>query len=223
VKRGWIKSWRKQYDGEHWLMKSSRPFCHMAAWQDLLCLADYKTGIVTDISQRFLAKRWGWDRSKVRRFIEKLKSESMINPTHQSTHESTHLTIVNYGKYQQVPTHQSTHQPTQSKEDKRNTSKEVYGELKNVKLKSAEYEKLVAKFGADKTSGLIANLSFYIASKGRKYKSHYATILAWERKNNEKGKSNGGRVTHVRECKKCRTGWKGMDLTAEGLCERCAR
>ena len=37
----------------------------------------------------------------------------------------------------------------------------------------------------------------------------------------EKPEPAGGRVTHTRECKKCRTGWYGMDLSVDGLCERC--
>jgi phage replication O-like protein O len=32
-----------------------------------------------------------------------------------------------------------------------------------------------------------------------------------------------GRVTHTRECRKCRSGWHGMELTVDNLCERCAR
>ena len=54
----------------------------------------------------------------------------------------------------------------------------IYGEFKNVKLKKEEYDKL------EKSNLLpyIEKLSSYIASKGKKYKSHYATILNWARK-----------------------------------------
>ena len=53
-----------------------------------------------------------------------------------------------------------------------------YGEFKNVKLTKEEYAKL------EKSNLLpyIEKLSSYIASKGKKYKSHYATILNWSRK-----------------------------------------
>ena len=30
-----------------------------------------------------------------------------------------------------------------------------------------------------------------------------------------------GRVTHTRECSRCRTGWAGIELDVNGLCERC--
>lgn len=39
----------------------------------------------------------------------------------------------------------------------------------------------------------------------------------------EKYEQPTGRVTHTRECRKCRTGWHGMELTVDNLCERCAK
>ena len=66
-------------------------------------------------------------------------------------------------------------------------SKKKYGEFSNVLLSLLEHQKLVDKFGEHKANELIENLSFYIQSKGSKYKSHYATILNWERRNKEEG------------------------------------
>ena len=63
-------------------------------------------------------------------------------------------------------------------------SKTPYGEFKNVKLTGKEYGKLIELFGEDGTKERIENLSAYVASKGKKYSSHYATILSWDRKNN---------------------------------------
>lgn len=62
--------------------------------------------------------------------------------------------------------------------------KSIYGEFQNVRLTDEEYQKLVDRFPMD-CQDKIENLSQYIAQKGKKYKSHYATILAWERKNNK--------------------------------------
>ena len=45
--------------------------------------------------------------------------------------------------------------------------------------------KLIEKFGSD-TKNWIERLNNYIGSKGKKYKSHYHTILAWDRKAQEK-------------------------------------
>lgn len=54
----------------------------------------------------------------------------------------------------------------------------IYGEFKNVKLTEEEYKKLEER----NLLPYIEKLSSYIASKGKKYKSHYATILTWSRK-----------------------------------------
>lgn len=61
--------------------------------------------------------------------------------------------------------------------------KKVYGEFKNVFMKDEEIAKLNEKFGTKETNNKIENLSEYLASKGKKYANHYATILAWDRKN----------------------------------------
>ena len=71
---------------------------------------------------------------------------------------------------------------------KKEESKNPYGVFENVMLTDDELQKLKQKFKSDWQSK-IDNLSEYIASKGKKYKSHYATILVWDRKNNG-GKSN---------------------------------
>lgn len=61
-------------------------------------------------------------------------------------------------------------------------SKEEYGEFENVKLSHDEYSKLVSKYSEKKTNDYIERLSTYIEQKGKRYKSHYATILTWIRK-----------------------------------------
>ncbi|MGI2336213.1 MAG: Lin1244/Lin1753 domain-containing protein [Dehalogenimonas sp.] len=70
--------------------------------------------------------------------------------------------------------------------------KQKYGEFENVFLSDEEYRKLKTKFPADATER-IENLSAGIASKGYKYKDHYAAILAWARRDEEKtgGKQHG--------------------------------
>ena len=59
-------------------------------------------------------------------------------------------------------------------------SKNKYGEFNNVLFTNDEYQKLSDKF--PDLEKRINNLSFYIESKGAKYKSHYATILSWARR-----------------------------------------
>ena len=65
--------------------------------------------------------------------------------------------------------------------------KHTHGEFSNVLLTDDEYQKLTDK-------GLlpyIERLSSYIASTGKRYKSHYATILNWSRKDEKAEKPKG--------------------------------
>ena len=61
-------------------------------------------------------------------------------------------------------------------------SKDKNTYLDFVKLTDEEHQKLKDKFGATLNDKLQA-LNDYIGSKGVKYKSHYHTILSWERRN----------------------------------------
>ena len=58
----------------------------------------------------------------------------------------------------------------------------TYGEFNNVKMTTAEFEKLVQAEGAERANALIEELSSYLASSGKRYKSHYATLLNWGRR-----------------------------------------
>lgn len=62
-----------------------------------------------------------------------------------------------------------------------------YGEFVNVKMTTAEFEKLVQAEGADRANELIEELSSYLASSGKRYKSHYATLLNWGRRKDKEG------------------------------------
>jgi hypothetical protein len=61
------------------------------------------------------------------------------------------------------------------------SKKHEYGEYKNVLLSDDELAKLQAEYPQDYQQR-IERLSGYMASKGRSYKSHYATIRNWARK-----------------------------------------
>jgi len=56
--------------------------------------------------------------------------------------------------------------------------------LEFVKLTTDEHDKLITKYGSDVTNTFIERLNDYVGSTGKKYKSHYHTILSWIRKDN---------------------------------------
>jgi len=68
--------------------------------------------------------------------------------------------------------------------------KSMYGQFQNVLLTDEEYAKLREKFNSS-LDDMIERLSEGIASKGYKYKSHYATILSWDRKDKKESGKQG--------------------------------
>ncbi len=65
----------------------------------------------------------------------------------------------------------------EQKEKAEKAKKHKYGEF--VSMTRDEYAKLCEKYGEEDTKGMIEILDNYVGSKGRKYKSHYRTILSW--------------------------------------------
>lgn len=106
---GWIKLHRSIKD--HWLYTEDRVFSKFEAWNDILLsvnFADAKQVIKGKIynikrgestmSLDTWAKRWNWDKSKVRRFLTLLQSDGMI--VLNSDNITTHLSVCNYASYQ---------------------------------------------------------------------------------------------------------------------------
>jgi len=79
--------------------------------------------------------------------------------------------------------------PEKSRIDKnREDKKEKYSEY--VFLTKDEYIKLIEKYSKVTVDNKIEDLNNYIGSKGKKYKSHYHTILSWLRKETPKDEPN---------------------------------
>ena len=77
----------------------------------------------------------------------------------------------------QIPITNTNYSPTGNKKE---MCKEKYGEFENVFLTVEEFFKLKERFPDYQER--IERLSAYIEQTGRKYKSHYATILSWAQK-----------------------------------------
>lgn len=69
----------------------------------------------------------------------------------------------------------------EDKEKKKKDIRHKYGEYKNVLLSDSDLEKLKEEFPSD-WEERIERLSSYIASTGKSYKNHLATIRNWARK-----------------------------------------
>ena len=106
--KGYIKVYRDIRD--HWIWQE-KPYGKAKAWIDLLMLANHEEKKILFEGQLItvgkgqhmtsltkLAERWGWSRSKVKRFLDVLKSEQMCNTKRNSN--GTLITVINYGFYQ---------------------------------------------------------------------------------------------------------------------------
>jgi hypothetical protein len=134
-----------------------------------------------------LAKRWGWSKNKCLRFLKWLKSEQQIEL--QKSAVLSPITIIRYEEYQGNGTTDGTTERPQ-KDHRRNANKnvkndnndkkDIYSEF--VRLKKGEYSKLVEGLGEARAKEMIQRLNDYIGSTGKRYKSHYHTILNWVRK-----------------------------------------
>ena len=69
---------------------------------------------------------------------------------------------------------------------KENNKKKKFGEFDNVLLTEEEY----AKLENNNLLFYIEKLSAYLESTGKRYKSHYATILSWSRKEKQDNNKN---------------------------------
>lgn len=85
-------------------------------------------------------------------------------------------------------TSSGTSSGTQKKKLKKNkelnNNKYIYGEYRNVKLSAEDMERLMKEFPAD-YGERIERLSEYMASSGRSYRNHLATIRAWSRRDGD--------------------------------------
>lgn len=126
--------------------------------------------------------------NKVQRVLKLYETEHLIEQ--QTTNRNRLISIVEWESYQDneqlneqqinnrcTTNEQPVNTPKESKKEKKDNNI-YYGEFENVALSEEELEKLKQRFPYD-WQERIERLSSYMKSRGKRYKSHYATILAW--------------------------------------------
>jgi len=96
-----------------------------------------------------------------------------------------------------------------TRQDKNKKEKNTFHDC--VKLSKEEHDKLVDSFGINDTEIKIQSLNDYIMSTGKRYKSHYHTILSWSRKDGKSKVSIPKESEEERQSKK--VGISGRGLT----------
>lgn len=161
------------------------------------------------------AKQLGITRQQLRTALSKLEKSGEISK--KTTNKFTLVTIENYSKYQDITSISNqritNEQPTDNQrattlknvKNVKNVKNNIYirphaGEFENVKLTSEELEKLKADYDYCYEE-YIEKLSSYLAQTGKRYKSHYATLLNWIRRDGkekrETKQNNAVKVTVV--------------------------
>jgi len=154
------------------------------------------------------AKLWQWSRNKVKKFIDEIKTHSgHIKDTTRTDYRHP-IHFIDKGLWEikdTLGTHLGHIEDTlryttinpNPNPNPNNTKEYICGTFRNVLLSEDQCNKLVKEFNSS-TSDKINALSGYIENfpkKGQKYKSHYATILSWDRKekkeNKQKTQSSG--------------------------------
>jgi len=149
-KRGWVRRYRSIQD--HWLYKC-KPFCKVAAWDDLILKANFDSKKIS-LGNQFvevgrgelitsevkLSQCWGWSRTKVRAFLNQLQNDSMIEK--KSDNKKTWVKVLQYSVYNDTETAevlQKNIKKTSKKHQKNtnNNKKEINNkeEIKTLTLK----------------------------------------------------------------------------------------
>jgi len=214
---GWIKTYRSMQD--HWLW--IKPLSKFEAWLDILFAvnhSDEKVNLGNDIytckrgeklySAKTWAKRWGWNKGKVYRFIKLLEKDSMIELKMNS--KTTHLIVCNYNSYQDKRNAFETHlkrkrnafenniRIKELKNDKNiyihPLQKFIFENLKQVaKLgipTGKEMDKLISKY----TQDIIIDKLWAMENHKqllKKYNSTYLTLNNWCKNGKDKEQSSG--------------------------------
>ena len=141
---------------------TGEPACSVFAWIDLIGMARWKdtNGVPRGsiaVSERFLATRWNWHRSRVTRFLDELVAAERISRGPQVGRKPGHIRICNYDAYQdqrtisepQVGPREGPREGPKKKEVKQEKKRERRSRLTDEWLPSDSHRQRAARDGID--------------------------------------------------------------------------
>jgi len=208
MKIGWISVYRKIQSSWLW---EDKPFSKGQAWIDILLECNHSEKKVLIGNELLLvkrgesinsldtwAKRWGWHRSAVRRFLILLETETMIE--RKTAHNTTHLSVVNYDTYQMKENEFETNLKQSRNESETNLTtnnninneinneinkeRNIYRKFGHLKLTVNEFEKLSEIYTQQEIDDILDDIENY--KKNTQYKSLYLTAKKWLKKREDK-------------------------------------
>lgn len=201
---GWIKIHRDIWNNP-WMYKPNV----LTVWVYILCHVNYQpTDVIFEGKRVTLQPGQGLFKftevaellrisvATLHRITEVLKNENQIEK--QSSPRNTVVTVVNWHKYQTIEKQnekqlknnwktnekQTENLPITKRNKEREEGKNIYGAFKNVRLSDEDLGKLKTEF--PDWEDRIERLSEYMASTGKTYRDHLATIRTWARKDRER-------------------------------------
>ena len=179
----WRKQWVRSLNPKHklfWVYILDE--CnHAGIWEPELDIASLRLGVTLDDKEILsvfgdkvqVLKNGKWF---IPNFVD-FQYKTGLNPenrAHKSVIELLKKEGVSYaigGKKKNSPEKEAlTPEEPKDKKDKY---------IDHVMLTKKEYEDLVVKYGVSQIQTYIAKVDAYVGSTGRRYKSHYKTIIAW--------------------------------------------
>lgn len=174
------------------------PLDGQAIWVKMIAYSEIcggRPGYIEDNNQNglpyeFIAHELHCSVELLKSVVDKMEQDKAVEVNGSGSIRLVNFNQYQFGEYDRQEPYRKGQKEAQKLADK-SSEKKPYGEFANVLLSDAEYEKLVEKFGEADAVQRIENLSSAIASKGYRYKSHYATILTWERMDEKRGIGSG--------------------------------
>lgn len=159
-----------------------------AVWLKMIALSEMcggRSGYIEDnnrsgLPREYVAQELHCTVELLNSVLEKMEGDGAI-----SINGSGSIHLVNFAHYQF-----SEYDRQKPSRDKRK-EKKVYGQFENILLLDEEKDKLIEKYGEKGFKERVENLSIGVESKGYKYRSHYATILSWDKMDKDKAKGEG--------------------------------
>jgi hypothetical protein len=198
---GWIKLHRSITS--HWLYTEKRKFSKFEAWNDILLNVNFLPartiikGKLININRgesimslETWGKRWSWDKSAVKRFLELLKKDNMIELKSETV--TTRLTVCNYDTYQSKENEVDTQMkrrrnadethviPIKEEKEKEEEKEEIYRSFKHLKLSLKEFNKLSEVYLKEDIDLVLDKIENY--KLNTKYTSLYFTSSNWLKK-----------------------------------------
>lgn len=193
---GWIKIHRSITS--HWLYSEKRTYSKLEAWYDILLNVNYSDNKVmlkgklyevkrgeSILSYESWGKRWNWDKSKVRRFFNLLKNDSMIELKCDNT--TTHLTICKYDSYQgerntdETPVKLKRNTRDTNIRNKENKEENIYRNFQHLSISVNEFNKLCIDYTKQQIDDILDQIENY--RNNDKFSSLYLTAKKWLSKN----------------------------------------